>query len=123
MSANASTNGAKTALLLVASCRAVSHDEKPPTAQAGSAAATAATSPRTWAAVPALANRYSISAWAGAPAQRSAPSSAGSTQASAVLVIELAMPTTVSCGLPGAVVTLMVVPRPGRKPKPSDSTI
>ena len=54
---------------------------------------------------------------------RKALTSDGSTHACAVLVIELAIPTTLSFGLPGTDVTVILAPRPGKKPSPSDSTI
>ena len=80
------------------------------TAPGGSAAATAATSARTAAAVPALTNRYSICAAGGVPGVRSAAIWPGTTQPSADWLIELAMPTTVSCGVPGTPVTVRRAP-------------
>ena len=71
----------------------------------GSARLTAAVSARMSAAVPLLRNRYSICALDGAPGARSRASSAGDTQPPAELVTEVAMPTTVSSGWPGALVT------------------
>ena len=49
----------------------------------------------TWAALPALAKRYSIWSAAGAPLPSRAAISAGVTQPWAVPVIEVATPTTV----------------------------
>ncbi len=49
----------------------------------------------TWAMPPALAKRYSIWSAAGAPLCSSAAISDGVTQPCAVLVIEVATPTTV----------------------------
>src|SRR5262249_19594842 len=79
-------------------------------APAGSAAVSAATSARSCAAEPALANRYSICAAAGAPAGRRTVAWAGTTHAPPVPVIERAYPTTVSRGFPGAEVTVSLVP-------------
>ena len=55
------------------------------------------------------ATRYSICALAGAPGARSRAISPGVTQPSAVFVIELAKPTTVRAGAPGAPVTESVL--------------
>ena len=92
----------------------VRYDPVPVTAPAGSAAASAAASAavsaRTAAAVPASRNRYSFCTLAGVPGGRSFAISAGSTQASADPVIEAAMPTTVSRGVPGTPVTVRVEP-------------
>src|SRR5215472_2133804 len=89
---------------------AVSQDAVPLIAPAGKAAFSAATSARSCAAEPALANRYSICAAAGVPAGRRTVAWAGATQAPAVPVIERAYPTTVSLGFPGAEVTVTLAP-------------
>ena len=99
----------------------------PVTAPAGSAAVTAATSARIAAAVPALRNRYSICAAAGVPGARSAAISAGRTQPSAESVTDVAMPTTVSVGLPGRAghgeLGAERQPSGSRRPESPDSTI
>src|SRR5262249_47943975 len=92
---------------------AVSQNAVPLIAPAGSAAVSAATSARICAAEPALANRYSIWAAAGTPAGRRTAAWAGTTQAPAVPGIEVAYPTTVSLGLPGAEVTVILAPSGG----------
>ena len=76
----------------------------------GSAALTTASSARTAAALPALRKRYSICSAAGTPGARRRATSLGTTQPSAELVAELAMPTTVSVGRPGTPVTAIFVP-------------
>src|SRR6516165_241648 len=55
-------------------------------------------------------------------AARSAATSAGATQAWAVLVIDVALPTTVRRGEPGTPVTVICVPMPTRDAWPSVST-
>src|SRR5450755_562909 len=80
------------------------------TAPAGSAALTAAVPARTAAAVPAPRNRYSICAAACVPGARTRAISPGTTHPSAELVTEVATPTTVSTGRPGALVTVIFVP-------------
>ena len=93
-----------------------SHDEKP--ADCPGAGAPPIPRPRRRAAARRCPRRQTGRASpppAGAPAERSTPISLGSTQASAVLVIELATPTTVSCGLPGAVVTVIFDAEAGKE--------
>jgi hypothetical protein len=90
ISANARTNGSMTALAPVACALAASHDEVPSIASAGKAAASAATSLRICPALAAVLKRYSSWAVAGDPARRSAATCAGTTQAPAVAVIDLA---------------------------------
>ena len=103
MSANATTNGSMIAPLPVFWLSAASQEPAPVTVPGGSAPVTSARSARTWALVPALANRYSSCAPGAAPGGCRAATSAGATQPSAVLVMELAKPTTVNvtgCGNP-----------------------
>jgi len=98
ITANATTNGANSVLLLWAADCAVSQDEVPPSTPAPSACPSAATSAWTASAVAASANRYSTCACAGVPADRRAVTVSGAAQASAELVIESAIPTIVNCG-------------------------
>ena len=77
---------------------------------AGSARVRAVTSALICDWVSACWKRYSICATAGVCGGRSAAISAGSTQPSAVLVIDLATPTTVSTGCPGTLVTVIWLP-------------
>jgi hypothetical protein len=72
--------------------------------------------------VAALEKRYSIWLTSGAPGARSAATSAGSTQARAVWVIELAKPTMVRCGDPGTPVTVIWAPICSPGPRASFST-
>ena len=65
---------------------------------------------------PALAKRYSICDASGVPGPGSAVSSAGVTHACAVPVIDVAMPTIVSFGVPGTPVTVICVPTGGTQP-------
>src|SRR5262249_62010954 len=81
---------------------AVSHDAVPLIAPVGSAAVSAATSARICAAEPALVNRYSICAAAGAPGGRRTAAWAGATQAAAGPVVEGAYPNKVNGGFTGA---------------------
>ena len=60
--------------------------------------------------MPALRKRYSIWSLPGVPGVRSRAISPGVTQPSAELVTEVAFPTTVSTGWPGALVTLSRAP-------------
>src|SRR5580692_9195407 len=120
---NAIRNGAIGAMPGSCSARTVSQDSALPTACGGSAAATAATSARTAAAVPALRNRYSICMAAGcAAAGCRAAAVAGVTQPSAEPVTDAATPTTVS--VPGRPVTVSWVPSgtAGRFSSELDST-
>src|SRR6516225_8991938 len=119
---NATRNGTHGAIEPVACALTVSQDWAPIRAPGGSAARTSAMSAFTWAVVPALANRYSICARSGDPGARSAAISAGVTQAWAVLVIEVAVPTTVRCGEPGALFTVTGVPMATVAPWPSVSS-
>src|SRR6516164_2435781 len=119
---NATMNGTQGAIEPVACALTVSQDWVPMRAPCGSAARTSATSAFTWAVVPALANRYSICATSGVPGARSAAISAGATQAWAVWVIDVAVPTTVRCGEPGTPVTAICVPMATPAPRPSDSS-
>src|SRR5215472_13121624 len=110
MTPNATTNGTYAPTRDTSLALTVRYDWAPVTVPAGSAAVRVARSPRTAAVVPASRNRYSICALAGVPGGRSLPISAGRTQASADLVIEAAMPTTFSRGVPGNPVTVSVEP-------------
>src|SRR6516165_10307899 len=95
ISPNATMNGTQGAIEPVSCSLTVSQDCAPIRAPCGSAACSAAMSAVTSAVVPALAKRYSICATSGVPGARSAAISAGATQAWAVLVIDVALPTTV----------------------------
>ena len=75
-----------------------------------------------WAVVPALEKRYSICATSGIPGARSAAISAGATQAWAVWVIDVALPTTVRRGEPGTPITVICVPMRTPAPWPSVSS-
>ncbi len=116
ISANATTNGSMIAPLPVFWLSAASQEPAPVTVPGGSAPVTSARSARTWASVPALANRYSSCAPGAAPGGCRAATSAGATQPSAVLVIELAKPTTVSVTACGNPVTVIVLPTCGPPP-------
>src|ERR1700685_3303835 len=109
ISANATTNGSMIAPLPVFWLSAASQEPAPVTVPGGSAPATSARSARTCACVPALVNRYSSCALEGAPREET---SAGATQPSAGLVIELAKPTTVSATGCASPVTDTVLPTP-----------
>src|SRR5580700_1700232 len=113
ISANATTNGSMIAPLLSDWLSAASHEPDPVTVPGGSAPVTSARSARTWDAVPALVNRYSSCALEGEPR---ADTSAGATHPSAVLVIELAKPTTVSVTGCASPVTDIVFPTTGPPP-------
>src|SRR5215468_3336100 len=128
MTPNATTNGTMIAIVPFSWVLTVSHEPVPVIAPAGSALVMAATSVLICDEVSALWNRYSICAAAGACAGRSAAISAGSTQPAAVSVIDLATPTTVSTGCPGALVTVIWLPMscavgPGPLWKSRESTI
>src|SRR5580658_9676254 len=120
ISANATTNGSMIAPLLSDWLSAASHEPDPVTVPGGSAPVTSARSARTWDAVPALVNRYSSCALGGAPGACKKETSAGATHPSALLVIELAKPTTVSvtgCASPATdTVFPSVGPPPPDKP-------
>ena len=107
---NATMNGTHGAIELVDCSLAVRYDWALSRSPGGSEDRSEAMSAVSSACVPALAKRYSICETSGVPASRSAVSSAGVTQACAVPVIEFAMPTTVSFGLPGMPVTVTTVP-------------
>ena len=113
MSANATTNGSMIAPLPVFWLSAASHEPVPVTVPGGSAPVTSARSPRTCALVPAWANRYSSCPLGTAPRGCRAAVSAGATQPSAVLVMELAKPTTVRFWACGDPVTVIVLPTTG----------
>src|SRR5215468_8023318 len=110
MTPNATTNGTMIAIVPFSWVLTVSHEPVPVIAPAGSALVMAATSVLICAWVSAWWNRYIICASAGACGGRRAAISAGSTQPLAVSVIDLATPTTVSTGCPGALVTVIWVP-------------
>ena len=84
ISANATTNGSMIAPLPVFWLSAASQELESVTVPGGSAPVTSARSARTWAAVPALANRYSSSALAGVPGGCRPAIWLGSTQPSAL---------------------------------------
>src|SRR5215470_19144781 len=110
MAPNATTKGTRIETVPASWLFTASHDAVPVIVPAGSAPVRAVTSALICDEVPALWNRYSICAAAGAWGGRSAAISAGSTHAAAVSVIDLATPTTVSTGCPGALVTVIWVP-------------
>src|SRR5215468_4577162 len=110
MTPNATTNGTMIAIVPFSWVLTVSHEPVPVIAPAGNALVRAATSVLICAWVSAGWNRYIICASAGACGGRRAAISAGSTQPLAVSVIDLATPTTVSTGRPGALVTVIWVP-------------
>src|ERR1700728_1270466 len=83
------------------------------TVPAGSAFVTAVTSALSSAAVAARLNWYSSRSVTEAPSAPRLDSSPGVTQAPAVLVTELARPTTVSTGWPGRLVTVKGLPSGG----------
>src|SRR6516165_10712317 len=122
ITANATRNGTQGAIAPVACSFTVSQDCAPISAPGGSASRTAAMSALTWAVVPALAKRYSICATSGSPGARSAAISEGITQAWAVRVIDVAVPTTVRRGEPGTSVTVTCVPIATVEPWPSVSS-
>src|SRR2546430_10650088 len=101
MTPNATRNGTNGAMREDCWVLMVRYDWVPVTAPRGSAAVTAATSARTAAAEPALANRYSNCAAGCAPAPRRLATCAGSTQPAAELLADQARPTPVSPGRPG----------------------
>src|SRR5262249_23076224 len=119
ISPNATMNGTQGAIEPVSCSLTVSQDCAPIRAPCGSAARSAAMSALTSAVVAALAKRYSICATSGVPGARSAAISAGGTQAGAVVVIDVAVPTTVRRGEPGTPVTVSCVPMPIPAPWPS----
>src|SRR5215468_2080832 len=122
ISPNATMNGTQGAIEPVSCSLTVSQDCAPIRAPCGSAARSAAMSALTSAVVAALAKRYSICTTSGVPGARSAAISAGATQAWAVVVIDVAVPTTVRRGEPGTPVTVSCVPMPTREAWPSVST-
>src|SRR6266487_2833000 len=77
----------------------------------------------TAAVVPALEKRYRICDTSGVPAACSAAISAGVTQPCAVPVTDVATPTTVSFGEPGAPVTVICDPTARFRPDWLDNTI
>src|SRR6516162_11314419 len=103
---NATTNGTMIAIDPLSWLLKVSQELVPVIVPDGSARVRAVTSEVSCAWVSAWWKRYSICAAAGACGGRSAAISAGSTHASSVSVIDLATPTTVSTGCPGALVTV-----------------
>src|SRR5215469_12630148 len=118
MTPNATTNGTMIAIDPPSWLLTVSQELVPVIVPDGSTLVRAVTSEVSCGWVSALWNRYSICAVAGTWGGRRAVISAGSTHASAVSVIDLATPTTVSTGCPGALVTVILVPmscavRPG----------
>src|SRR5215468_1557741 len=110
MTPNATTNGTMIAIVPLSWLLTVSQEPVPVIVPDGSARVRAVTSALICAWVSACWNRYSICAASGACGVRSAAISAGSTQPSAVPVIDLATPTTVSTGSPGALVTVIWLP-------------
>src|SRR5262249_33594985 len=127
MTPNATTNGTMIAIDPLSLFLTVSQELVPVIVPDGSARVSAVTSEVSCGWVPAGRNRYSICEAAGACGGRSAAICAGSTQPSAVSVIDLATPTTVSTGCLGALVMVIWVPmscavRPGLG-KSRDSTI
>jgi hypothetical protein len=119
MRPKATRNGATGAIPDASCCRTVRYDCAAGTAPRGKAAVTAVTSARTAAAESALRNRYSSCALAGTFAGLSRAISSGTTQPSAEPVTEVAMPTTVSVGVPATPVAMSSVPSPvpgGRLP-------
>src|ERR1700730_16228492 len=72
----------------------------------------------TAALVLALEKRYSICATFGVPGARSAAISAGTTQACAVPVADVATPTTVRCGEPATPLTVICDPTDTGGPSP-----
>jgi len=123
ISPNATMNGTHGANEAVACAWASSQDCVPSTLPCGSAAVTAAMSVFTAAVVAALEKRYSICDVSGVPAACRAAISPGVTQPCAVPVADVAMPTTVSFGEPGAPVTVIFDPTPACRPDWLDSTI
>jgi len=115
---NATMKGTQGAIDWVARNLAVRYDCVPSSAPRGSEARIRAMSAFTAAFVPALAKRYSICATAGAPGARSAAISAGTTQACAVSVAEVATPTTVRFGEPGTPITVTCAPTDTAGPRP-----
>src|SRR5499425_3313564 len=110
MTPNATTNGTMIAIVPLSWLLTVSQEPVPVIVPAGSTRVRAVTSALISGCVSAWWNRYSICAAAGACGGRSAAIWAGSTQPAAVSVIDLATPTTVSTGRPGALVTVIRVP-------------
>src|SRR5579863_1695958 len=116
ISANATTNGSMIAPLPSDWLSAASQEPAPDTVPGGSAPVTSARSARICDALPALANRYS--SCAPPETTEAGPSkgtSAGTTQPSAELVIELPNPTTVR-ETPRAPVTDTTEPTAGPPP-------
>ena len=95
----------------------------PVTAPAGSALVTAAAPAPTAAGGAGAAEAIEhLRRWPTRPASRSAGISAGTTQPSADRETDVARPTTVNCGFPGALVTVTVSPIPTPKPSVLAST-
>src|SRR5215469_11682330 len=118
MTPNATMNGTMIAIDPLSWLLTVSQELVPVIVPDGSARVRAVTSASSCGWVSAWWNRYSICAAAGACGGRSVAICAGSTQPSAVSVNDLATPTTVSFGCPGALVTMIWLPmscavRPG----------
>src|SRR5215472_2380410 len=110
MTPNATTNGTMIAIVPLSWLLTVSQEPVPVIVPDGSALVRAVTSALSCGSVSAWWKRYSICAVAGMCGGRRAAISAGSTHASAVSVIDLATPTTVSTGCSGALVTVILVP-------------
>src|SRR6516165_8858917 len=110
MTPNATTNGTMIAIVPLSWLSTASQDPVPVIVPAGSARVRAVASALICDGVSARWKRYSICAAAGVCGVRSAAISAGSTQPSAVSVIDLATPTTVSTGCAGVLVTVILVP-------------
>jgi len=128
MTPNATTNGTMIAIEPLSWLLTVSQELVPVIVPDGSARVRAVTSALSCGWVSAWWKRYSICAVAGMCGGRRAAISAGSTHASAVSVIDLATPTTVSTGCPGALVTVIWLPmscvtRAGPLWKSRESTI
>src|SRR5215467_206504 len=110
MTPNATTNGTMIAIDPLSWLLTVSQELVPVIVPDGSALVRAVTSALSCGWVPAWWKRYSICAVAGMWGGRRTAIPAGSTHASAVSVIDLATPTTVSTGCPGALVTVIWLP-------------
>src|SRR5215471_14767689 len=110
MTPNAITNGTMIAIDPLSWLLTVSQELVPVIVPDGSALVRAVTSALSCGWVPAWWKRYSICAVAGMWGGRRTAIPAGSTHASAVSVIDLATPTTVSTGCPGALVTVIWLP-------------
>src|SRR5579862_8480228 len=121
-SPNATMKGTHGAIDRVSCNLTVRYDSAPRSEPRGSAERSESMSALTSAMVAALEKRYSIWLAAGVPGARSAAASAGSTQACAVWVIDVAKPTTSRRGDPGAPVTVTRAPTLTPGPRSSPST-